>query len=214
MTWRGAIPPIQMKMTMIDGKITAEEFNAAPVLEFDGNIVVINNETQAEAAAEAMRLSGRPIGFDTETRPSFVKGVTHEVSLVQLSAGNTAFLFRLNKLGGFSKALKGLLEDPQVQKIGLSTRDDFRNLRRLDDTFEPQNFVEIQQLVISYGIHELSLSKIYACLFGKKLSKRQRLSNWEASELSPKQQVYASLDAIACVDIYEKLMTMNSYEET
>ena len=198
---------------MIEGKITAEEFNAAPVLEFDGNIVVINNETQAEAAAEAMRLSGRPLGFDTETRPSFVKGVIYEVSLVQLSAGNTAFLFRLNKLGGFSKALKGLLEDSEVLKIGLSTRDDFRNLRKLDDSFEPQNFVEIQQLVSSYGIQELSLSKIYACLFGKKLSKRQRLSNWEAPELSPKQQVYASLDAIACVDIYEKLMTMNSYEE-
>ncbi len=199
---------------MIDGKITAEEFNAAPLLECTCHIEVITLETQAEAAVEAIRQSGSPVGFDTETRPSFVKGKTYDVSLVQLSAGNAAFLFRLKKLGGFSKALKGLLEDETVLKIGLSTKDDFRSLRKLDEHFEPRNFVELQQTVSAYGINELSLSKIYACLFGKKLSKRQRLSNWEAAELSPKQQAYAALDAIACVDIYEKLMTMTPYEET
>lgn len=198
---------------MIDGKLSAEEFNAAPLIGFDGNIVVVTTEQQAEAAVGAMRSCGLPIGFDTETRPSFVKGVTYDVSLVQMSAGNTAFLFRLKKLGGFSPALKGLLEDPEVLKVGLSTRDDFRSLRKLDEHFEPRNFVELQQLVTSYGIRELSLSKICACLFGKKLSKRQRLSNWEAAELTPKQQVYAALDAIVCVDIYEKLKTMRPDEE-
>jgi ribonuclease D len=39
------------------------------------------------------------IGFDTETRPSFKKGVVNKVSLLQLATPNDAFLIRVNKVG-------------------------------------------------------------------------------------------------------------------
>ena len=51
----------------------------------------------------------------------------------------------------------------------------------------------------------MSLQKIYAIIFGKKISKAQRLSNWEAEQLSVPQQYYAALDAWACLHIYDAL---------
>jgi ribonuclease D len=51
----------------------------------------------------------------------------------------------------------------------------------------------------------MSLQKIYAIIFGKKISKSQRLSNWEAPQLSVPQQYYAALDAWACLHIYDAL---------
>lgn len=179
-----------------------------PLKEFQGNAVTVINLEQAEIAVRQIRESGYPVGFDTETRPSFHKGVTHRVSLVQLSIGHFCYLFRLNKLGGLPQCLQDLLEDPEVTKVGLSTPDDFKMLRVWTPELKPQGFVELQQLVARYGIEERSLAKIYGLLFGLKLSKRQRLTNWEADQLSDKQKAYASLDAIACVEIYNKLTSM------
>ena len=71
--------------------------------------------------------------------------------------------------------------------------------------FEPKNFVDLQNIVGDYGIEELGLQKIYAIVFGKKISKSQQLSNWEAKILNRAQQVYAATDAWACRQIYLKL---------
>jgi ribonuclease D len=38
-----------------------------------------------------------------------------------------------------------------------------------------------------------------------RISKTQRLSNWEANILSDAQKLYAATDAWACVQIYEEL---------
>lgn len=176
-----------------------------PQKEFAGNAVTVINLEQAEIAVRQIRESGYPVGFDTETRPSFQKGVTYRVSLVQLSIGQFCYLFRLNKIGELPQCLVSLLEDPAVTKIGLSTPDDFKMLRVWYPELRPAGFVELQQLVTRYGIEEKSLAKIYALLFGMKLSKRQRLTNWEADQLTDKQKAYASLDAVACVEIYNKL---------
>ena len=51
----------------------------------------------------------------------------------------------------------------------------------------------------------MSLQKIYAIIFGKRISKNQRLTNWEAEELTTAQQIYASIDAWSCLKIYNHL---------
>lgn len=189
----------------MESKISKEELAALPLKEFTGNAVTVINLEQAEIAVRQIRESGYPVGFDTETRPSFQKGVTYRVSLVQLSIGQFCYLFRLNKIGELPQCLVDLLEDSAVTKIGLSTPDDFKMLRVWYPQLKPAGFVELQQMVTQYGIDEKSLAKIYALLFGMKLSKRQRLTNWEADQLTDKQKAYASLDAVACVEIYNKL---------
>ena len=184
--------------------ISKEELSQLPLRTFDGHPVTVINLEQAEIAVRQLREARCLIGFDTETRPSFRKGEYHKVALVQLSMQKVCFLFRLNKIGGMPDCLKDLLEDPNVVKIGLSTHDDFRNLNKWRPV-KQMGFIELQELVPKYGITDKSLAKIYGCCFDQRLSKQQQMSNWEADQLSFAQQSYASLDAIACVEIYEML---------
>lgn len=186
-------------------KISKEAMAELPVAEFTGRAVVISTRTEAVKAVHALRVSGTPLGFDTETRPSFRKGEIHKVALIQLSTGNLCFLFRLCRMDGMGP-VRELLEDPSVTKVGLSLHDDFTNLRRCwDADLQPQGFIELQQLVRRFGIEDSSLAKIYAQVKGKRLSKRQQLTNWESETLTDRQMAYASLDAISCVEIYETL---------
>lgn len=187
-------------------KISKEIIATLPIETFPGKIVVIDHEAQAAEAAE--RLSREPIiGFDTETRPTFKKGQSNQVALMQLSTHDTCYLFRLNRMG-FSPALKHLLEDEHLLKVGISLKDDFCMLTRLNKgEFSPCNFVELQKLVKKFGIEDQSLQKIYGIVVGKKISKGQRLSNWEADHLTESQQLYAATDAWSCIKIYEILQS-------
>lgn len=192
----------------MQAKLSKEELEQFPIVEFTGNIFVINDFEEAARAVAEIRSANTLIGFDTETRPSFQKGVSHKVALVQLSVENTAYLFRLKKMGGMGPDLTSLLSDPNCIKVGLATNDDFNNLKKWDANIMPKGMIEIQGLVKKYGIEEMSLAKIYGLLFGLKISKRQRLTNWEADTLTEKQMSYAALDAVACVEIYNELLTM------
>lgn len=176
--------------------------NELPIESFAGRIHVVDTVDQAKKAVEVLR-QHNVLGIDTETKPSFRKGRTNKVSLIQLSTDAECFLFRINKIG-FIEELRDLLTDPDMTKIGISLRDDFSVLHRVD-SFEPRNFIDLQSVVGQYGIADMSLQKIYAIIFGKKISKSQRLSNWEADQLSVPQQYYAALDAWACLHIYEAL---------
>lgn len=182
--------------------ITKEEISTLPVEEFAGRIIVIQTKAEADKAVEYL-MKYDLVGFDTETRPSFKKGQYYKVSLIQISTDDTCFLFRLNYIG-FPESLKQFVSSPEVTKIGLSLRDDFGALRKRSSV-EPVNFIDLQSIVGSYGIDAASLQKIYAILFKKKISKGQRLSNWEVDVLTEPQKKYAALDAWACLTIYKHL---------
>ena len=170
--------------------------------------MVVLNEHEAEKAVRYL-LSQPILGVDTETKPSFRKGCQHAVSLLQVSSHDICFLFRLNLLG-MSPSVKRLLEDRTVPKIGLSWHDDLMMLHRLGD-FEPGNFIDLQHHVKEIGVEDLSLQKLYANFFGQRISKRERLTNWETDVLNDKQKMYAALDAWACIMLYEELVRL---EET
>lgn len=182
-----------------------------PVEAFRGKIFVIDSETEAREAVGI--LGTQPlVGVDTETRPSFRKGMMHKVALLQVATDDECFLFRLNHIG-----LPDFLEDflqNDVPKVGLSLKDDFAMLRRRNRK-DPRegNWVELQDYVVRFGIMEKSLQKIYALLFGRKISKSQRLSNWEADELSMSQRVYAATDAWACVRIFTYLQNLEKQNQ-
>ena len=152
------------------------------------------------------------VGVDTETRPSFTKGRVNKVALLQISTEDTCFLFRLNSIG-IPDFVEDFLQN-DVLKIGLSLRDDFNMLRKRNHK-DPRegNWIELQDYVSRFGIQEKSLQKIYAILFGKKISKSQRLSNWEADVLTEGQQLYAATDAWASLKIYLKLAESEEPEE-
>lgn len=190
---------------MIDlpSTIEKEKIAGLPKTVFSGRIFVVNCEAEARRAVDYLNTHVL-VGVDTETRPSFRKGTVHKVALLQISTADVCFLFRLNRLG-----LPDFLEDflqNDVLKVGLSLKDDFAMLRRRNEK-DPRlgNWVELQDYVGCFGIQEKSLQKIYALLFGEKISKTQRLSNWEADVLTEAQQLYAATDAWACVRIFQYL---------
>ena len=176
---------------------------------FDGRIIVVQSANEAESALAYLYKQGA-VGFDTETRPAFKKGQKNKISLLQLATEDTCFLFRLNYID-FPESLVAFMSDEKVDKIGLSLKDDFAAMKKRA-TFTPQGFVDLQQMVQDYGINDQSLQKIYAILFGEKISKSQRLSNWDVDILSDAQKKYAALDAFACLRIYNKLKELTKNE--
>lgn len=191
------------------GTITKEELNLLPVETFDGTIEVVETKEDFERVLNVLNQE-EVIGFDTETKPVFTKGKRNKVALLQVATSSHCYLIRLNCIG-FPEGLTDFFNN-EVLKVGLSIKDDFLMLRGRDHALEPRSFVELQSFVKDYGIADNSLQKIYAILFGKKLSKAQRLSNWEADELSHGQKAYAALDAVACRRIYLELKRNYSYK--
>lgn len=173
-----------------------------PMAKFHGHIIVIDRPEQVDESIAILR-EAEIIGFDTETRPSFKKGALNEVALLQLAVPGTCFLFRINRIGMLPQIID-LLQDPECLKVGLSIHDDFLNLHRLAE-FSPEGFIDLQAYVKQFHIADNSLTRIHAILYGERVSKGQRLTNWEAETLTESQKEYASLDASACIRIYTTL---------
>lgn len=189
-------------MKTLCNKFDKKDIAALPRVLFEGRIFVIQTEPEAQKAVSYL-LSQPLLGFDTETRPSFRPGPMRSVALLQVATQDTCFLFRLNRIG-LPQALVELLGDRRIPKIALSWKDDTKQLQRLQ-RFEMGDFVELQSYVREFGIEDASLQKLYANVFGQKISKGQQLSNWENDVLSEAQQRYAATDAWACVRLYEEL---------
>ena len=184
-------------------KISNEATALLPAIEYPGPICVVDTEAAVEAAVGELRRAP-VIGFDTETRPSFRAGVIFRVALLQLATPERVFLFRLNRIA-LPRPLLALREDPASKKVGVAVDGDLRALHKLR-RFREQGFVELQQLAPQWGIEEKSLRKLSAIVLQQRVSKAQRLSNWEAQSLTPKQALYAATDAWVCLRIYEELM--------
>ena len=178
--------------------------------QFPGRIITVISEADADKAVDYL-LSCDILGVDTETRPTFHKGEQHKVALLQVASRDTCFLFRLNDIGMPASVIK-LLEDRTVPKIGLSWHDDILSLHRRSE-FEPGYFIDLQDIVGKIGIKDLSLQKLYANIFHQKISKRQRLTNWEAGVLTDKQKQYAATDAWTCIKLYEEIRRLYKTKE-
>lgn len=186
--------------------------SALKKVEFYGRIIVVNTPSKAQKAVDYL-LSQPVLGFDTETRPAFEKGKRYYCSLLQVATSTDCYLFRLNRIGLCTAVLQ-LLSDKTVTKVGLAWNNDMLSLRELGP-IEAGHFIDLQQMVRELGIEDQSLVKIYANLFGERISKAERLSNWERSELKESQKVYAAIDAWACVRIYNevcRLLATHDYE--
>ena len=193
-----------MKKTIYN-KFDKATINALPLVEYPYKINVILNEYEAERAVDYL-LTWDILGVDTETKPACRRGQNHKVALLQVATREQCFLFRLNHLG-LPQSIIRLLSNRMVPMVGLSWHDDIMSLHRRAE-FTPGWFIDIQDIIGNIGIEDKSLQKLYANLFGEKISKRQRLTNWEADVLSDKQKEYAAIDAWACINLYDEIMRL------
>ena len=182
--------------------ITAENLAACELSWFKGEIVLVDNLKKFYEIIPRLAGSGL-LGFDTETKPTFTKGKKNVVSLIQLSTGNLACLFRINKIG-FPDELMRLLSDPLIIKAGVAVHDDIKFLRSVRK-FSPDGFIDLQGFVKNYGIVSSGLKKLAAIILGIRISKRQQVTDWEADQLTEAQVTYAATDAWVCHEIYKRL---------
>ena len=174
-----------------------------PLAAFGGEVIVVDTPEKVEEAVVYLAQQ-TAVGVDTESRPSFTRGVHYPTALLQIATEERCYLFRLTHVG-MPQALADIFANPKITKVGLAFKDDIAGLRRRRD-FKPANCIDLQTIVPKYGILDMGLQKIFAICFGRKISKAQQLTNWEISHLTPDQARYASTDAWATLLIYKDLM--------
>lgn len=199
-----------MKPNRFAHKIAKDLIQWLPVIGFDGEVNIIDKEEKIEEAIAYLRAQ-KILGVDTESRPSFKRGVHYPTALVQIATDERCYLFRLSHIG-MPKELADIFADNAICKVGLAFKDDINGLRRLLN-FKPANCVDLQSIAGRWGILDLGLQKMYAICFGRKISKSQQLTNWENAQLTPEQARYASTDAWATLRIYKELMATEPLPE-
>ncbi len=193
--------------------ISPEEIDSMPQGTFPGDIHVITKGGFEYAKAIAYLKQQKVIGFDTETRPVFEPGKPHRhTALLQLSGADRAYLFRVHKMG-MRRLVCSILSNPNIIKVGAAVHDDIRGLQYYSK-YEPRGFVDLQKIVWEWGIRDKSVKKMAANILGCRISKTQQLSNWEAPELSPSQQMYAATDAWVCREMYLRLLSSEKHPLT
>jgi len=191
------------KKHKFNATITKEEIQQKPLIQFSGNIHLIDGSIEAHNAIEELRKHNF-IGFDTETKPTFKKGYKNKIAILQLSTGNDAFIFRLFKY--FPVEITEILESEKIIKLGVAIRDDLSGIQKYRK-FIPQGFIDIQEYVKQFNIESNGLKKLAGIVLGSRISKSQQTSNWENDVLTEAQLIYAATDAWICLEIFKKLNT-------
>ena len=176
-----------------------EAINLLPLFQFSGKISLVRTE---EEQARALRhlFQADAVGVDTETRPSFRKGVFHKPSLLQISTSDETFIFLLRSTG-ISGRLAEFFGDPCIIKAGVAISDDIRLLAKLR-SFTAQGLVDVAKIARRHNICQQGLRGLVAYFFGVRISKGEQCSNWGRTELTDKQVVYAATDAWMSLAIF------------
>lgn len=182
--------------------ISNEEINALPLGAFEGKTIVVSEERKIIHAFDEIK-EHRVVGFDTETKPVFVRGQQNKVALMQVALPDKVFLIRL-KQTGITPHLVEFLENDSILKAGVALRDDIKALQRLKH-YKPAGFIELAAMSKEAGLQVESVKKLTALLLGFRISKSAQTSNWEAEVLHEKQISYAATDAWVCLQIYHIL---------
>lgn len=190
-------------------EIEKEDIEKLTLGGYEGPIDLIDTPSAMEAALPEI-LNEKFIGFDTETKPSFKKGVIHQVSLLQIATVNKVFVIRLNKVG-LHESLKKMFKSHETFKIGIACMDDMKDLNKLAGTFHSHSIIDLNKECPKVGFRSIGAKKLAALVLNIKISKRQQTSNWEAAELTEAQLKYAATDAWICREIYLQL-SQNGYK--
>lgn len=195
---------------MFPKQITKEEVNELPLKRYEGKVSIITEEEPLAGALQHIR-EHEVLGFDTETKPAFRKGVRHMVSLLQIAIPDKVYLIRLNHLG-FAQELSDLFADESIKKVGISIRDDLKHLRELSSRhhipFTAENIVELNDVASELGVENAGVKKLTGIFMKFRVSKSQQTSNWENPQLTEKQIRYAATDAWVCLEIYQRLQAL------
>ena len=175
--------------------VAKEDVINYPLINFKGNIHVVSKLSDLIKYCDILSKK-HIVGFDTETKPAFKKGVSYNISVLQLSADNDIFIFRIDKTGLNSKIID-VLSDPDILKVGIDIKNDLIGLKKITQ-FKESNFLDLNVLAVQKGFKSIGAVKLCIMLLGYRISKSQRLTDWSADNLTAAQLQYAAIDAWIC----------------
>ena len=184
----------------VAASIGKEELLALPLARYEGQIRVVTTPQGLEEAEEDI-LAEPVTGFDTETRPAFVKGQSYPPALMQVATARRVYLFPLREPLAYPLLAK-MLADPLV-KAGVSVAGDLAQLRKLF-AFEDRGVVDLGLAAKRQGMEQTGVRNLAAILLGLRIPKGAKTTNWAARELSTQQVTYAATDAWICRALYLK----------
>ncbi|AVI66787.1 3'-5' exonuclease [Shewanella sp. WE21] len=187
-----------------------DDIELAALAAFEFQHVRIEVVEPSEFDAVVARLQAEQVlGFDTETRASFERGVQHPLSLIQIATANTCYLFQHAILGEQFIQLKALLEDETILKVGVGLRSDAQALKR-QWGINVASTLDLNWALAQLGAEkEMGTRQLVAALLGVRIDKPKKvtLSNWQHVPLSSAQIHYAAADALAALKCFNALIT-------
>lgn len=169
------------------------------------DIKIIENELDAENALEALEHEVC-LGFDTESKPIFLKGeVSPGPTLIQLATETKAYLFPTRFPCAVSSAGK-ILSNPNIKKIGFGLNGDNKELRdKLNINIVNTEDLSVKLKKIAGERNRIGARAAVAMVLKARLGKGAQKSNWGAYPLKDNQIVYAANDA-HCAICIEKVL--------
>ncbi|KAI8391730.1 ribonuclease H-like domain-containing protein [Radiomyces spectabilis] len=170
---------------------------------------VSENDAIEEAIQDMLNSGEKAFGFDMEWPPTFVKGEKEKkTSLIQICSSNKIILLQIGRLKALPPVLCQFLADRSILKTGVGIRGDALKLHR-DYGVITNGLVDLSTMAHEYGKTKLqstnlrSLQALSALFLEQQMPKgKVRCSNWNAVELTPRQQAYAANDAYASYALY------------
>ena len=179
------------------------------------NIRVISTLQEAQIAFDEL-IQNHSIGFDTESRPTFLKGQESDgPHVLQFSTPQKAYIFQ-SHITECHKVIADLLESGDILKIGFGLKDDISRIRRKFG-INPRAVVDLSRSFKKNGYNnQVGAKSAIAVVFKKRLLKSRKLttSNWSSKILSDKQILYAANDAHAAIIVFHALNLLNKSTQT
>lgn len=174
-------------------------------VEFD-SVRLPRSDEQLLAAGVELRAC-RFVGFDTESKPTFVAG--QEVQgpdVVQFASATHAYVFQLRHQV-CDELVRAILTDRAIVKVGFDLRQDQARLRsRLGVEAAP--VLDLTRVFRRKGYErELGIKSAVAVVFGQRFIKSKKIAttNWANEHLEPRQVLYAANDAYVALRVLEEL---------
>ncbi|RZL37810.1 MAG: 3'-5' exonuclease domain-containing protein 2 [Rubrivivax sp.] len=187
---------------------TLEQIAAMPAYDAlpASRIHVLKTAEQLHFAEQALREAGH-VGFDTESKPTFVAGAPQTgPEVIQFATLSDAFIVQ-TETPGVADFLQAMIESDDVVKVGFGLASDRPQIQRKLGLRLGQS-IDLSHLVKQLGFKDaVGLKTAVAIVLGRRFakSKKATTSNWANRTLTPQQLQYAANDAHASLLVYKRL---------
>jgi ribonuclease D len=181
-------------------KLSKNEINSLPQIKFNGDVEVLSSNDNVQAAVNYL-MNYDLIGFDTETKPTFVKGPLNPPSIMQLACIDKVYIFQLDNESLYKK-LFPILSNENITKCGVSVDRDLIELMYLSP-FDPLSFVDLGNIARDNDVPHHGLRGLVAMFLKHRISKGAQISDWSKTVLSQSQITYAATDAWISLKLFE-----------